>query len=248
MPVTGTTPRGITDERQAARMVRDMFAGVAHRYDLLNHLLSFNVDRYWRARTVSCVRAILQSPQARVLDLCCGTGDLTMALEAARGGPVLAADFCHPMLVAAGRKFSSRGLRSLVIESDALRLPLADLSLDLVTVAFGLRNFVNYRSGLLEMCRILRPGGTVAILEFSQPPSRVFAALYDFYSRRVLPRIGRALSGSPDAYEYLPESVRKFPGPEDLATEMADCGFSSVRFERLTGGIVVLHTGVRPVN
>jgi demethylmenaquinone methyltransferase/2-methoxy-6-polyprenyl-1,4-benzoquinol methylase len=240
----GTTPAGARSEREAAEWVRAMFGRVAHRYDLANHLLSFNIDRYWRAHTVARVREVLARREARVLDICCGTGDLVRALQHARsqapaGPPVMGADFCHPMLVAAQAK---RGGGSL-FEADALRLPLPDASLDLITVAFGFRNLANYDAGLREMRRVLRDGGTAAILEFSQPPNPLFGALYGFYSRRVLPAIGGALSGSRDAYTYLPESVRNFPAPEELADMMRAAGFGLVEFERLTGGIVALHLG-----
>jgi demethylmenaquinone methyltransferase / 2-methoxy-6-polyprenyl-1,4-benzoquinol methylase len=240
----GTTPPGAHGEEEAARWVRSMFGQVAERYDLLNHLLSLNIDRYWRRKTVRRVREALQKPGARVMDLCCGTGDLVIALEAARGGPVFGSDFCHPMLEAARVKLARKGFRSTLIEADAMRLPVADRSLDLITVAFGFRNLSNYRKGLEEMVRVLRPSGVAAILEFSQPRNRAFAALYGFYSRHVLPRVGGALSGSRNAYEYLPESVRKFPGPEQLVREMKDAGFAEARFERMTGGIVTLHVGV----
>jgi demethylmenaquinone methyltransferase/2-methoxy-6-polyprenyl-1,4-benzoquinol methylase len=220
-----------------------MFGKVAHRYDLANHLLSLNIDRYWRARTVARVRAKLQAPGARTLDLCCGTGDLLLALEAARGGAVWGSDFCHPMLTAASAKIARRRYHSRLFESDALRIPVRDASFDLITVAFGFRNLANYAHGLAEMRRALRPGGVAAILEFSQPPNPLFAALYNFYSRRVLPAIGGALSGSKDAYTYLPESVRKFPSAEELARNMREAGFADVEFERMTGGIVCLHLG-----
>jgi len=233
----GTTPAGAASEREASEWVRAMFGSVAHRYDLANHLLSLNIDRYWRARTVARVRA----PGAKALDLCCGTGDLLLALEAG-GGPVWGSDFCHPMLTAASEKIARRGFRSRLFEADALQIPVRDGSFDLVTVAFGFRNLVDYPRGLEEMRRVLRPGGVAAILEFSQPPNRAFAALYNFYSRRVLPSLGGALSGSRDAYAYLPESVRKFPSGEELAQMMRDAGFSEVSFERITGGIVCLHT------
>jgi demethylmenaquinone methyltransferase/2-methoxy-6-polyprenyl-1,4-benzoquinol methylase len=240
----GTTPEGARSEQEAAAWVRAMFGRVAHRYDLANHLLSFNIDRYWRAHTVARVRDVLARPQARVLDICCGTGDMVRALErgrsaAAPGAQVMGSDFCHPMLVAARTKVGDGRL----FEADALRLPLADASLDLISVAFGFRNLANYEAGLREMRRVLRPGGVAAILEFSQPPNRLFGALYNFYSRRVLPAIGGALSGSRDAYTYLPESVGKFPGPEKLAGMMRAAGFGRVEFERLTGGIVALHLG-----
>ena len=243
----GAAPQGARNEREAAAWVRGMFARVARRYDLANHLLSFNIDRLWRARTVRRVRPILDRPGARVLDICCGTGDLTLALARECPTPVFGSDFCHPMLVAAHEKVERRRrVRAGLFEADALRLPLRDASLDLVTVAFGFRNLANYRAGLAEMRRVLRPGGMAAILEFSQPPNAVFAALYHFYSRRILPLIGGALSGSRDAYTYLPESVRKFPLAEELAEEMRRAGFADVRYERFTGGIVVLHLGVAP--
>jgi len=240
----GTTPAGARDEREAALWVRDMFGRVAHRYDLANHLLSFNIDRYWRAKTVKRVRPVLVRPEARVLDICCGTGDLALALERARGGAVLGTDFCHPMLRSARRKAAERRARLAVFEADALHLPLRDGSLDLLTVAFGFRNLANYGAGLAEIRRVLAAGGMAAILEFSQPPNAAFAALYNFYSRRVLPWIGGALSGSRDAYAYLPESVRKFPAAAELAGEMRTRGFTQVGYEYLTGGIVALHIGV----
>ncbi len=231
----GATPAGAANEQEAARAVRGMFARVAHCYDLANHVLSFNLDRRWRARTVRRVRQVLERPGARVLDLCCGTGDLTLAL----GHGAMGADFCHDMLIRARAK----GVPG-VFEADALALPLADGSLDLVTAAFGFRNLANYGSGLQEMRRVLKRGGMAAILEFSQPPNPFFGALYDLYSRRILPRIGGALSGSRDAYTYLPESVRRFPTPNELAEDMRAAGFAAVRYELMTGGIVALHTGI----
>ena len=242
--MSGATPEGARDEREAARWVRGMFGRVAPRYDLANHLLSFQIDRYWRARTVATLRPILRRPEARVLDICCGTGDLALALEKARaGGPVLASDFCHPMLAAARAKTLRRGARALLFESDALHLPVRDDSLDLITVAFGFRNLANYQAGLAEMRRVLKRGGTAAILEFSRPPHRAFAALYHFYSRRILPLIGGAISGNRDAYTYLPESVRKFPNADELAEDMRRAGFGEVSYQYLTGGIAALHLG-----
>ena len=155
----------------------------------------------------------------------------------------MGSDFCHPMLVAARDKIVRRRAGIALFESDALRLPLRDASLDLITVAFGFRNLANYQAGLAEMRRVLRPGGVAAILEFSRPPNRLFAGLYHFYSRRILPWIGGALSGSRDAYRYLPESVGKFPAAPELADLMRQAGFENVSFEYLTGGIVALHLG-----
>ena len=240
--MSGTTPLEVRNEQEAARWVRSMFGRVAHRYDLANHLLSFNIDRYWRTRTVRRTQEILRRPEARVLDICCGTGDLVLAL-AKQGRPVLGSDFCHPMLVAAHEKIARRHAPAVLFESDALALPLRDASLDLITVAFGFRNLANYESGLIEMRRVLRPGGMAAILEFSQPPNALFGALYRLYSRRILPWIGGLISGSRDAYTYLPESVRKFPVAPSLAIMMRTAGFADVSFEYLTGGIVALHIG-----
>ncbi len=239
----GATPEGARNEQEAAAWVRAMFGRVARRYDLANHILSFNLDRYWRGRTVASVWDVLARNDARVLDICCGTGDLMRALMRGRppGFPVMGSDFCHPMLIAARAKLRTRSIT--LFEADALRLPLPDASLDLLTVAFGFRNLANYEAGLLEMRRVLREGGVVAILEFSQPPNPLFGALYNLYSRHLLPIIGGALSGSRDAYRYLPDSVRKFPAADELLEMMAAAGFETVEFERFTGGIVALHLG-----
>ena len=237
----GTTPAGTANEQQAGAWVRGMFGRIAPRYDLLNHLLSMNIDRYWRARTVKRVSDFLTKPGARVLDVACGTGDLTIALaKRGCGALVLGSDFSHPMLTAARSKTSLE-----LFEADALALPLADASFDLVSIAFGFRNLANYGRGLVELRRILKPGGTLAILEFSTPPNALMAAMYDFYSHQVLPKIGGWISGSPEAYTYLPESVRKFPDAPGLAEQMRQAGFESVRYERMTAGIVALHLGER---
>jgi len=243
--MSGSTPEGARGEQEAARWVRGMFGRVAHRYDLANHLLSFNIDRYWRAHTVRRTREILRRPEARVLDICCGTGDLVLALGK-HGRRVLGSDFCHPMLVSANGKIARRGVHAELFEADALALPLRDASLDLITVAFGFRNLANYERGLTEMRRVLGAGGMAAILEFSQPPNAAFAALYNFYARRILPWIGGLISGSRDAYTYLPESVRKFPSAGELAAMMHSAGFAEVSFEYLTGGIVAVHVGRTP--
>ena len=239
--MNGTRPPGAKGEAEAAHWVRQMFGSVAHRYDFLNHLLSFGLDRSWRLRTVARVEPVLLRPGARVLDLCCGTGDLLLALQERRGAPVWGCDFCRPMLDIAREKVPS----PVLIETDAMHLPVRDAALDLLTVAFGFRNFPNYRAGLEEMARVLRPGGVAAILEFSQPHGRLFSKVYGFYSRQILPRVGRLLSGSRDAYSYLPESVRRFPGAGDLAAQMRAAGFRDVTYQRMTAGIVVLHLGTR---
>jgi demethylmenaquinone methyltransferase/2-methoxy-6-polyprenyl-1,4-benzoquinol methylase len=242
----GTTPAGIQDPQQAAAWVRGMFGRIAPRYDLLNHLLSMNVDRYWRARTVSEIAPLLADPNARVLDVACGTGDLMFALEARGRARVFGSDFCHPMLVEAAAKAQRRGARGILFEADAMGLPLAANSLDLITIAFGFRNLANYEQALVELLRILKPGGCLAILEFSTPPNRLLARLYDFYSRAILPMVGGWISGSREAYSYLPESVRKFPTADELAGQMRAVGFADVRFRRMTAGVVALHVGQRP--
>jgi len=243
MPAAGTTPEGARSEAEASRWVRSMFGRVANRYDLANHLLSANIDKHWRSVTVSRVRDILGRPDSRVLDLACGTGDLLIAMEREAGRPILGSDFCHPMLEGARTKLDRARLGSPLFEADGLALPMADASLDLITIAFGFRNFANYRSGLIEMRRVLKAGGALAILEFTQPPNPAFAALYNWYTRRILPILGGIISGAPEAYKYLPESVRKFPDAPELAALMKETGFAAVEWEYMTMGIVALHVG-----
>jgi len=239
----GSTPPGAQSEEQAARWVRRMFDGVAPRYDLLNHLLSFNADRYWRWRTVRELQPFLAKPGSRIVDLCCGSGDLMLAMQKAACDSVLGSDFSHQMLLAAKTKIAHSEVTSKVFEADALRLPLADGSCDVLTSAFGFRNLANYRRGLDELIRALKPGGVAAILEFTTPPNVIFRTLYNAYSRWVLPRIGGLISGSPDAYKYLPDSVRKFPDAPSLARQFEAAGFAKVRFQYLTFGVVALHIG-----
>ncbi|MCS7316189.1 MAG: ubiquinone/menaquinone biosynthesis methyltransferase [Bryobacterales bacterium] len=244
--ITGAAPAGADGPDQAARWVWGMFARIAPRYDLLNRLLSFGQDSRWRRSAAVRVRRWIETPGARALDLCCGTGELLAALWHLRrpAGPrnllLAGCDFCRPMLLLARRKLPAAAL----IEADALRLPVADGSLDLVTVAFGFRNLADYRGGLAEMRRVLRPGGAAAILEFSRPTGPLLGPLYAWYARSVLPRLGGWISGHPDAYRYLPESVSKFPTPPELAEWMREAGFAQVRFELFSGGIVALHLGI----
>jgi demethylmenaquinone methyltransferase / 2-methoxy-6-polyprenyl-1,4-benzoquinol methylase len=249
----GTRPEGAQNEADASRKVREMFTEIAPRYDFLNHLLSLEQDRVWRARTARRLRPILQRRDARVLDLCCGTGDLAFAL--ARSGPaqVMGADFSHAMLVRAYAKSQAGSLggsvdsakRPVFLEADALRLPFAGASFDLVTAAFGFRNLVNYELGLQEIWRVLKPGGTLAILEFSEPPPGLSGDLYRWYCRNVLPKIGGLLSGNSNAYKYLPASVSRFFRPDELASLMSQVGFAPVNFELWTLGSVALHTGIK---
>ena len=227
-----------------------MFGRVAPRYDLLNRLLSGRVDVYWRNRLTKAVRSTLARPDARVLDLCCGTGDVALALQRERlrlcgsqARPVIASDFCRPMLDGAQRKLSSA---TPVLEADAMRVPLPDASVDLITVAFGFRNLANYSNALVELTRLLAPGGQLAILEFSQPTLPGFAQVFEFYFREILPRIGNAVSGAGDAYSYLQRSVDRFLTPEELGVAMQQTGLRDVYFERLTFGVSCLHVGRKP--
>jgi demethylmenaquinone methyltransferase / 2-methoxy-6-polyprenyl-1,4-benzoquinol methylase len=241
-PAKGTRPEGAATEAEASRRVREMFTRIAPSYDLLNHVLSMQLDRLWRARTARILKPILSRGDATVLDLCCGTGDLAMALAHAGKARVIGADFAHTMLVQAREK-SGEGLPFL--EADALSLPFASESFDLVTTAFGFRNLANYEDGLREMQRVLKFGGTLAVLEFTEPPSGFLGSAYRWYFRRVLPRIGGMLSGDRDAYTYLPKSVSRFFLPEQLGALMESVGFASVKYRMWTMGTVALHTGVK---
>lgn len=225
-----------------ARRVREMFARISPRYDLLNHLLSGNIDRRWRRRVVR--KLLPQLPQdASVLDVACGTGDLSIEIFEAKQSRVVGIDFCRPMLEVAQTKTQAIPF----VEGDALRLPFADRSFDLVTIAFGLRNLSSWERGLRELQRVLKPNGWAAILEFSQPTVSGLRHVLAFYYARLLPQIGGWLSGSRSAYEYLPDSISKFPNQEELAAMMRDTGFDNVTFENLTGGVAALHLGERVV-
>ncbi|MBL8151007.1 MAG: bifunctional demethylmenaquinone methyltransferase/2-methoxy-6-polyprenyl-1,4-benzoquinol methylase UbiE [Blastocatellia bacterium] len=224
-----------------AKEVREMFGRIAPRYDLLNHLLSANIDKRWRRFTVSHLKDVLSRPDSRALDVCCGTADLS--LELGKVVPTVGIDFCHSMLVIGKEKVAKRQLDVTLVEGDALNLPLPDTSFDALTCAFGLRNLVDVRGGLEEFYRMLKPSGRVAILEFSQPVIPLFRQLFKFYFHKVLPIIGGAISGSISAYKYLPSSVEEFPDQERLATMMRECGYKNVRYFNLTGGIAALHLG-----
>lgn len=245
---TGTRPEGARDEREAAARVQEMFAQITPRYDFLNHLLSFSLDRVWRRRTANRFAHILRRSDARVLDLCCGTGDLAFAMARKRGGngaAVSGADFVEPMLTRAREKARTFGQRVTFSAADALQLPFPDSTFDLVTSAFGFRNLANYGSGMREIARVLKPGGEVAILEFSEPGAGPLAGLFRFYFRHVLPRLGGAISGSGEAYSYLPASVGRFPAPQELTSLMECCGFTAVQFERWNFDSVLLHRARR---
>lgn len=258
MPATGAKPVGAGDEASAAQAVRQMFDSIAPRYDLLNHVLSANIDRLWWWRTARRFGAVLARPEAAVLDICCGTGDMTLALLKRRprdAQPLLAADFAPEMLRRGARKFGPPELRAgarpaeglpyaIPVEADALHLPLQDGSLDLITTAFGFRNLANYEAGLREFRRVLKPGGQLGILEFSEPGG-LMGKVYAVYFRRVLPAIGRMICGKDGPYNYLPASVGSFPPPAAMLQMMQAVGFVECAWQPYTFGIAGLYTARR---
>jgi demethylmenaquinone methyltransferase/2-methoxy-6-polyprenyl-1,4-benzoquinol methylase len=241
--MTLTPPRLTLPGGSAKRSyVREMFTAIAPRYDLLNHVLSLNVDRLWRRRAVERLEW-QRAPRGVYLDLCAGTLDLAATLARRPGfrGTVIGADFVVPML-RIGRRKSER-LR--VVGADALALPFPDGCFDGLLIAFGIRNLMDHGQGLSEMARVLRAGGRLSILEFSLPRVRAFRLAYQFYFRRVLPTVGRLLSRHPTAYSYLPDSVQAFPAPEGLVGAIGRAGFREVRHGPLTLGIAALYTATR---
>jgi demethylmenaquinone methyltransferase/2-methoxy-6-polyprenyl-1,4-benzoquinol methylase len=243
LPIIGAAPEGSADEASAAVSVREMFSSIAPRYDLLNHVLSMNVDRLWWNRAARTFGGILSRPGAQVLDLCCGTGDMTFALyRGAKGNTVgfTGADFSHAMLVRAREKSGDRKIRW--IEADALQLPFGASEFDLVTAAFGFRNLANYHRGLTEIHRVLAPEGEVGILDFGEPKGMI-GRIYRIYFHRVLPAIGTLISGVSGPYKYLPASVQRFPPPEEMLRRMRDAGFCEVSWTPYTLGIAGLYRG-----
>ena len=243
--VCGTTPAGTSDERSAANAVRQMFDEIAPRYDFLNHVLSMNVDRLWWRRTARSFSPILSRSDARVLDLCAGTGDMSVAMRAVAtrqksSAAILALDFSHQMLQHGLPKFNTKKIQP--VEADALHLPLADKSIDLVVSSFGFRNLANYDAGLREIFRVLKPRGEAGILDFSEPGG-LLGKLYGFYFRKVLPRIGTMISGVRGPYEYLPASVHKFPAPQQMLQRMEAVGFQDVSWTPYTFAIAGLYRG-----
>jgi demethylmenaquinone methyltransferase / 2-methoxy-6-polyprenyl-1,4-benzoquinol methylase len=236
-----TNPGKKESAEDHARRVREMFARISPRYDLLNHLLSGNMDRRWRRAVIRKLQPRLTT-EAILLDIGCGTGDLSVALFEKTGAQVIGLDFCRPMLELAARKAPEVRL----VEGDALQLPFGDCSFDAITIGFGLRNLSSVELGLNEMRRVLKPQGWVAILEFSRPMRPGFRVLSDLYCERLLPRIGGLISGSRSAYEYLPDSIAHFPDQQTLAAMMREVGFEEVAFENFTAGVAALHTGRRP--
>ena len=294
-PTPGARPSGVSDPALAAQNIQQMFDSIAPRYDLANHMLSLGIDRLWWRRTARALRPILARPEAVVLDLCCGTGDMTLALDrlrptprnlmpqglkplssvapvgtaeavplsktalsatgeaapliktslsaASEAAPILAVDFSRKMLALAQPKFAGRYIRA--IEADALHLPFADASIDLIACAFGFRNLASYTDGLAELYRVLRPGGQIAILDFNQPTGLV-GALYSLYFKRVLPLLGRLISRDPRAYTYLPESVARFPRPPRMMEMIAAAGFTAPTWTPYTFGVAGLYRAIKP--
>jgi demethylmenaquinone methyltransferase/2-methoxy-6-polyprenyl-1,4-benzoquinol methylase len=237
----GAAPEGAADSASSARAIRAMFTSIAPRYDLLNHLLSFNVDRLWRKRAAHTFAHILGRPHSQVLDLCCGTGDLALALGRGAGredATIIGTDFSHAMLQRATFKSTGTGLRW--IEADALSLPFPDSSFDLVTAAFGFRNLANYETGLREIVRVLRPGGECGILEFGEPAG-ILGKIYRLYFKRLLPAVGVLISGVKGPYSYLPASVERFPSPENLLESIHEAGFREASWQPYTLGIAGLY-------
>ena len=240
----GAAPAGAGDRESAAKAVLQMFSEIAPRYDLLNHVLSCNVDRMWWLRTASTFRHILQRPNSQVLDLCCGTCDLTLALHrqgsAHRELPIAGVDFAHPMLLRGARKTEGKPIR--LLEADALQLPIASGSLDLVVSAFGFRNLADYDAGLTEIFRVLAPGGEAGILDFAEPKGLLGRA-YRLYFKHVLPKVGSVISGVRGPYAYLPASVARFPEPPEMLQRMQSAGFREVSWTSYTFGIAGLFRG-----
>ncbi len=255
MRLSGGTPRSSAEEENGnvlahppalrRQWVRDAFHAIAGRYDLLNTLLSGGLHLLWKH---AAVRALALQPGRVALDVCCGTGDMLLHLARTAGarGHAIGIDFAPGMLAVAMHRLTAARGRVALLCADAETLPLGDSLVDGATMAFGLRNVTRPPVALAELQRVLRPGGRLVILEFGQPRARLLRALYDAYSRAIIPRLGGWLSGRPDAYQYLHDSIRQWPDPERLAELLRDSGFTDVRYRLLTGGIAVLHTGVKP--
>jgi demethylmenaquinone methyltransferase/2-methoxy-6-polyprenyl-1,4-benzoquinol methylase len=245
MSSLGARPQGVEDEVGAAVAVRQMFDAIAPRYDLLNHLLSSSVDRIWWWRAARRFASVLANPDAVILDVCCGTGDMTMALLKRRprdAREIVAVDFARNMLQRGALKFTGRG--AVALEADALHLPIRDGSVDLIVTAFGFRNLANYDAGLREFHRVLKPSGQLGILDFSTPGGLIGKA-YALYFLHVLPLVGRVVCGRTGAYNYLPNSVDNFPPPPEMLAMMRDAGYANCGWQPYTFGIAGLYTATR---
>jgi demethylmenaquinone methyltransferase/2-methoxy-6-polyprenyl-1,4-benzoquinol methylase len=233
------------DELKHARTVREMFSRISPKYDFLNHFLSINIDKSWRRLVGKKLKNVLDRKDAVVLDVACGTGDLSVELQTNATAKIIGTDFCRPMLEIAAEKNERGNVSIPYIEADALSLPFTDASFNAVTIAFGLRNLANWKDGLRELLRVLKPDGKLVVLEFSSPIIPGFRQIFQFYFKDILPKIGGIFSGSRGAYEYLSESVSRFPDQKNLAKMMRETGFSDVEYKNLTGGIAAIHIGTR---
>ena len=233
------------DEVKHAEAVREMFSGIATKYDFLNHFLSVNIDKKWRRLVAKKLKSVLENADALVLDVACGTGDLSLELQRNAAAKVIGTDFCRPMLDIAFDKNEQVETKIPYLEADGMNLSFADETFEAVTIAFGLRNFSNWQNGLIELRRVLKTGGKLVILEFSTPLIPGFRQAFQFYFSNILPRIGGVVSGSRGAYEYLPDSVARFPDQKNLVKMMQQTGFAEVEYKNLTGGIAAIHSGVK---
>ena len=246
----GARPADEPDEASAAASVQSLFNTIAPTYDRLNHLLSFGLDRHWWSHTARQFRDILARPEARIVDLCCGTGDMTAALLALRPAPaepILGLDFSAEMLARARTKFPAANSAVQWIEADAMHLPFADASIDLITTAFGFRNLSNYAAALAEFHRVLRPGGRLGILECNHPDG-LSGALYNLYLHHGLPLIGGLLSGQPAAYKYLPASIARFPRPPAMKLLLTQAGFPQPSWQGFFLKAAGLYIATKPVS
>jgi demethylmenaquinone methyltransferase/2-methoxy-6-polyprenyl-1,4-benzoquinol methylase len=228
-----------------ATQIRNMFSAIAHRYDLLNHLLSLNIDRLWRQQAVAKLTSIVGTRDSLSLDLCCGTGDLALTMSQRGMARIIACDFSHPMLQLCRQKISKQNQsdRIRTVEADGLRLPFRSQAFDAVAIAFGLRNLESVTRGVTEMARVLKPGGALLVLEFSKPTNALFDKIFQLYFFRILPQIGNLISKHRSAYSYLPQSVRRFPDQTELAKALTQCGFGNISYVNLSGGIAAIHCG-----
>jgi demethylmenaquinone methyltransferase / 2-methoxy-6-polyprenyl-1,4-benzoquinol methylase len=229
-----------------AHQIREMFSAIAPRYDFLNHFLSLNIDKSWRRQAIRRLAPALSPPGSLCLDLCCGTGDMSLEIKRQIPSWVIGSDFSHNMLQLCQRKLAREKSSFFpLVETDALLLPFPDRSFDGVAIAFGLRNLDDPKTALREMRRVLKPDGQLVVLEFAKPPNLFFNQLFQFYFHKILPWIGNNISKHNTAYSYLPHSVGIFPDQNTLAQLMTQCGYKNVGYKNLTGGIAALHWGFR---